>query len=120
MNSKLKLALKENFSIEKRATLLVIVAFLGLPAIDAIAKVLATSIPAGQVAWTRFVFQTVLMAPFFLRAVTIRKPQYLFLQTLRGILIASTTVLIFAAVKLMSLAEVISIFFVEPLLVTLF
>ena len=120
MNSKLKLALKVNFSVEKRATLLVIVAFLGLPAIDAIAKVLATSIPAGQVAWTRFVFQTVLMAPFFLRAVTVREPQYLFLQTLRGILIASTTVLIFAAVKLMSLAEVISIFFVEPLLVTLF
>ena len=38
---------------------------------------------------------------------------------MRGILIASTTVLIFASVKVMPLAEVISIFFIEPLLVTI-
>jgi len=38
---------------------------------------------------------------------------------MRGVLIATTTVLIFSAVKLMPLAEVIAIFFIEPLIVTL-
>ena len=38
---------------------------------------------------------------------------------MRGVLIACTTVLIFASVKFMPLAEVIAIFFIEPLLVTM-
>ncbi|MBH67527.1 MAG: EamA family transporter [Rhodospirillaceae bacterium] len=111
--SKLKL------SAEKKAILIAIIAFLVLPAIDAIAKLLATSISAGQVTWFRFVFQTGFMAPFFFNAIRIRKPQNIVLQGMRGILLAVTTVLIVAAVQLMPLAEVISIFFVQPLLAAL-
>ena len=80
---------------------------------------MSTDISAGQIAWTRFLIQTIIMLPFFLSSMRLEKNRSLVPQALRGILIAATTVLIFAAVKLMPLAEVISIFFIEPLIVTL-
>ena len=107
------------FSNHTSAVSLVVIAFLALPAIDAIAKFISKDISAGQIAWTRFLIQTLIMLPFFLKTMHLEKNRYLFPQALRGILIAATTVLIFAAVKLMPLAEVISIFFIEPLIVTL-
>ena len=107
------------FSTHHTAISLVVIAFLVLPAIDAIAKFMSTDISAGQIAWTRFLIQTLIMLPFFLNTMRLKKNHSLFPQALRGILIAATTVLIFAAVKLMPLAEVISIFFIEPLIVTL-
>ena len=107
------------FSNHTSAVSLVVIAFLVLPAIDAIAKFMSTDIAAGQIAWTRFLIQTIIMLPFFLNSMRLEKNRSLVPQALRGILIAATTVLIFAAVKLMPLAEVISIFFIEPLIVTL-
>ena len=107
------------FSNHTSAVSLVVIAFLVLPAIDAIAKFMSTDISAGQIAWTRFLIQTIIMLPFFLSSMRLEKNRSLVPQALRGILIAATTVLIFAAVKLMPLAEVISIFFIEPLIVTL-
>ncbi|NKB76001.1 MAG: hypothetical protein GKR96_02895 [Gammaproteobacteria bacterium] len=50
-----------------QAMLLVIVAMLLLPGIDAIAKWLSGSVSAGQVAWSRFAFQIAFMAPLVLR-----------------------------------------------------
>ena len=38
-------------------------AMLILPGIDAIAKLLGGIIPAGQIAWARFFFQVILLAP---------------------------------------------------------
>ena len=107
------------FSNHTSAVSLVVIAFIVLPAIDAIAKFMSTDISAGQIAWTRFLIQTIIMLPFFLSSMRLEKNRSLVPQALRGILIAATTVLIFAAVKLMPLAEVISIFFIEPLIVTL-
>ena len=107
------------FSNHTFAVSLVVIAFIVLPAIDAIAKFMSTDISAGQIAWTRFLIQTIIMLPFFLSSMRLEKNRSLVPQALRGILIAATTVLIFAAVKLMPLAEVISIFFIEPLIVTL-
>lgn len=107
------------FSSRQGAISLVITAFLILPAIDAIAKLMSSDISAGQISWTRFLIQTLIMAPFFLGAIRITTIRYFFSHTMRGVLIATTTVLIFSAVKLMPLAEVIAIFFIEPLIVTL-
>jgi S-adenosylmethionine uptake transporter len=101
------------------AIALMVIAVLILPAIDAIAKVLSTTIPAGQVAWARFIFQVAFLAPFVLSAYRRTPATNLGIQALRGVLIATTTVLIFAAVKVMPIADVIAIFFVEPLIVTL-
>ena len=107
------------FPRRKLALFSIVFAFLFLPAIDALAKLLGDNISAGQIAWTRFFIQTILMFPVFFWVLRKHKTQKIFLQAMRGILIASTTVLIFASVKIMPLAEVISIFFIEPLLVAI-
>ena len=104
---------------KKIALFLIVFAFLFLPAIDALAKLLGDRISAGQIAWCRFLIQTILMGPIFFWALRKHKAQKILLQFMRGVLIASTTVLIFASVKFMPLAEVIAIFFIEPLLVTM-
>ena len=104
---------------KKIALFLVVFAFLFLPTIDALAKLLGDSISAGQIAWSRFLIQTILMCPIFFWGLRKHKTQKIFLQFMRSVLIACTTVLIFASVKFMPLAEVIAIFFIEPLLVTM-
>ena len=101
------------------AVALMVIAVLILPAIDAIAKLLSATIPAGQVAWARFIFQAAIMAPFVAAGYRRMPVANLGIQALRGILIATTTVFIFAAVKLMPIADAIAIFFVEPLIVAL-
>ena len=111
-------ASKRDRSVEI-AVALMVVAVLILPAIDAIAKLLSATVPAGQVAWARFVVQAALMAPFVAAGFRRAPVANLGFQAARGILIATTTVLIFAAVKLMPIADAIAIFFVEPLIVTL-
>ena len=104
---------------KKIALFLIVFAFLFLPTIDALAKLLGDRISTGQIAWCRFLIQTILMGPIFVWALRKHRAQKILLQFMRGVLIASTTVLIFASVKFMPLAEVIAIFFIEPLLVTM-
>jgi S-adenosylmethionine uptake transporter len=91
-----------------------------LPGIDAIAKFLSDSVPAGQVSWARFAFQTLAMLPFVLHSRGLRWPRHFWLQALRGCAIAMTTLIFFAALRFLPLADAIAIFFVEPLLLTLF
>ena len=49
------------------AMLIMVVAMLLLPAIDALAKVLSATVPVGLIVWSRFAFQTTLLAPDALR-----------------------------------------------------
>ncbi|NCF27156.1 MAG: EamA family transporter [Gammaproteobacteria bacterium] len=98
---------------------LMVLAMLILPGIDAIAKWLSTTISSGQVAWSRFFFQTLLMLPLFLRTRGPILTPALPLHALRGALIALATLLFFSALKYLPLADAISIFFVEPLILTL-
>ncbi|MCK5361707.1 MAG: DMT family transporter, partial [Gammaproteobacteria bacterium] len=101
------------------AMTLMLLAMLILPGIDAIAKWLSSSISSGQVAWSRFFFQTLLMLPLFLRTRGPILTPALPLHALRGALIALATLLFFSALKYIPLADAISIFFVEPLILTL-
>lgn len=101
------------------AMLLMLAAMLILPGIDAIAKWLSGAIPAGQIAWSRFFFQTLLMLPLFLRTGGALSTPVLGLHALRGALIALATLLFFSALKYLPLADATSIFFVEPLILTL-
>ena len=96
-----------------------VVAVLALPSIDAIAKFLSTTDPAGQVAWTRFLIQAILIAPFVLGSADRERSIQVAAQALRGVLIVTTTVLMFTAVKYMPMADAIAIFFVELLVVAL-
>jgi len=98
---------------------MMITAMLMLPGLDAIAKWLSGSVSSGQVTWSRFFFQIIFMTPLLLRT---RGPWFspvLLLHGARGFLIAAATLLFFSGLKYLPIADAISIFFIEPLLVTL-
>jgi S-adenosylmethionine uptake transporter len=102
-----------------RAMAMMIMAMLMLPGIDAIAKWLSGSVSSGQVTWSRFFFQIILMSPLLLRT---RGPWFtpaLLLHAARGSLIAFATLFFFTGLAYLPLADAIAIFFIEPLLVTL-
>ena len=99
--------------------LLMAAAMLILPSIDAIAKFLSESVGAGQVTWSRFFFQTLFMLPLALRIRQRTALSSLWIHAARGILLAAATVLFFIALKSLPIADAISIFFVEPLLLTI-
>ncbi len=94
-------------------------AMLLLPGIDAIAKWLSSSISAGQVTWCRFLFQTLFLLPFILQARGLFVVSSLWLHALRGALLVAATLFFFSGLVYLPLADAISIFFVEPLMVTI-
>lgn len=107
-----------------------VLAMLMLPGIDALAKLVSGSVSAGQTAWARFFFQIILLAPaivwqgglsqsglIFNRALLFNRA--LWAHAARGFLIALATLLFFAALKVMPLADAIAVFFVQPFIVTL-
>lgn len=98
-----------------------VIATLTLPGIDAIAKFLSPTVSAGQVTWSRFLVQTLLMLPLALRANAQHSASLglLCVHLARGALLAFATLLFFHALKFLPIADAISIFFVEPLLLTL-
>ncbi len=98
---------------------LMIVAMLIVPGIDAIAKYLSATVSAGEVTWSRFLFQVLFLAPIAFFGARPMLPSDLALHALRGALIAATTLLFFVALKDMPIADAISIFFVAPLILTL-
>ncbi len=98
---------------------MMIVAMLMLPGLDAIAKWLSGSISSGQVTWSRFAFQILLMTPLLLRTQGPWFNRTLYLHAVRGALIAGATLLFFSGLAYLPIADAISIFFIEPLLVTL-
>ncbi|MEL6279691.1 MAG: DMT family transporter [Pseudomonadota bacterium] len=103
-----------------RGVVLMICAMLFIPGIDAIAKLLADRVPAVQISWSRFFFQTLYIAPIILltigpAAMRAKNPPVVIL---RGELIAAATLFFFTSLRYLPLAEAIAIFFVEPLLLT--
>lgn len=94
-----------------------------LPIMDAIAKYMAVvgGMSPAQVTFYRFFFQLVCTLPLLL----VVSPRALFsakrpwMNYLRGVLHASASLLFFAAVKYMPLADVFAIYFVEPFMLTM-
>jgi S-adenosylmethionine uptake transporter len=104
-----------------KGMLIMAVAVLTLPGLDAFAKLAAESVPVGEIAWFRFIFQTLVLLPFVLwRHRGWPRVHRLPVHALRGALMALATLLFFAALARMPMAEAIAIFFVEPLILTLF
>lgn len=96
-------------------------AMIFIPGIDAVAKYVGgQGVPALQIAWSRFLFQIMLVAPIVLIVVGVAGlwPKHLALVTLRGALMGFATFFFFTAVQYMPIADAISIFFVEPLILT--
>ncbi|OHV81503.1 DMT family transporter [Rhizobium sp. LCM 4573] len=93
-----------------------------LPLMDAIAKYMATfeGMSPGQVTFYRFFFQFVCMLPLvFFAGGSIFRARRPWMNLLRGALHASASLMFFAAVKYMPLADVFAIYFVEPFMLTM-
>ncbi len=108
------------FSQTVQGLLLMTVAMLVAPAMDAIAKFISGTIPAVEVGTARFFFQFIYLAPIVLalKGSPGFWPRLPLLNTIRALLMAAATVIFFTAVKWMPVADAIAIFFVEPLILT--
>lgn len=97
------------------------IAMLMVPVMDIIAKYLALSLPPLEITFGRFSFQllvclVIALVSGDLRRLRSRRP---FVNLLRGFLLSSAVLCFFTAVKFMSVATAISIFFVEPMILTI-
>lgn len=91
------------------------------PGIDIFAKLATQTMPPGQVALARFSVQAVVLWPLIAALGRLRfmTPRALGLHALRGLLMSIATTAFIAAISRMPVADAISIFFVEPLILTL-
>ncbi|MDC1383933.1 DMT family transporter [Candidatus Puniceispirillum sp.] len=94
-------------------------AMLLIPILDVFAKLLGQSLHPVEVSLMRFVIQTLLTVPLVIWAHQWQVPKgTLLMQFARGVLLAIATVFFFAALQHLPMAEAISIFFVQPLILT--
>lgn len=103
-----------------KGVMLMVLAVMLLPGLDAIAKTVGERLPVGQIVWSRFFFQSIYMgvaSGVFLQREQRRITQPL-QHLLRACMISLATLLFFSALQALPLAESISIFFVEPLILT--
>ncbi|MGB3146466.1 MAG: DMT family transporter [Paracoccaceae bacterium] len=104
-----------------RAIALMLTAMALLPGIDVIAKFLGQSgMPIVQIVWARLIFGALLTLPFAVRHVGFRGllPGRPMMHLLRGALLMAATFFFFFSLKTLAIAEALSIFFVQPLIVT--
>ncbi|MTI07683.1 DMT family transporter [Roseibium denhamense] len=96
-------------------------AMLIVPVMDIIAKYLSAYLPPPQITFGRFFFQFLICLVLAVgtgRLLKMRGHQPL-LNYARGLLLATASLSFFIAVKYMSVATAISIFFVEPMILTI-
>lgn len=95
-------------------------AMLILPAMDVIAKYLSDTISGVQVAQARFGFQMSVLLPAVLICHGVKGlvPHNVWLNTLRSLLMAGAIACFFTALKWMPVADAISVFFLEPMILT--
>jgi len=91
-----------------------------VPFMDAIDKQLSGHLPVLQLVWARYFFHFCLIFPVVMLRYGPRRmvPPRPLLQLLRGGLLLASTILFFAAIAEMPLADALALIFVSPLLVT--
>lgn len=93
-----------------------------LPFLDVCAKFLGRQgIPVIEIVWARMAFGTLMAFPFALRLVGWRglMPKRLVFHALRSIFLMAATGFFFWGLRYLPIADTLSIFFVEPLVITL-
>lgn len=100
--------------------LLMVAAMMVVPFMDMIAKLLSDRYDALQLTWARFFFHFVILAPIVLyryggAALRPRRP---LLQLVRGAFTLLSTILFFAAIARMPIADALALLFISPLVVT--
>ncbi|MEZ7813911.1 MAG: drug/metabolite transporter (DMT)-like permease [Paracoccaceae bacterium] len=100
---------------------LMLAAMATLPFLDVIAKFLGQQhVPIIQIVWARIVFSALITLPFAARISGFKGllPRRPIFHSFRAIFLISATFFFFFALKFMSIADTLSIFFVQPLIVT--
>ena len=102
--------------------LLLVTAMAVVPLMDGIAKYLSATYPVSQIVWARYFFHLIVLAPLVLwrhgrSGLVPQRPGF---QVLRSAFLLLSTILFFAAIALIPLADAIALVFVSPLIVTAF
>jgi drug/metabolite transporter (DMT)-like permease len=100
---------------------LMLIAMAVLPFLDVVAKVLGQQgMPIIQIVWARMALACLLTLPFALKVVGPAGllPRRPFFHTFRAIFLISATFCFFLALRTLSIADALAIFFVQPLIVT--
>jgi len=100
--------------------LLMTVATLLLPGIDIFAKLLTQTVAVGEIVLARFFLQSLFLLPLLLWQRKTLHPVHRYgIHLLRGVLIATASLFFFGALKYLPLADALSIFFIEPIVLTI-
>ncbi len=101
---------------------LMLLAMSVLPFLDVVAKFLGQQgVPILQIVWARLFFGALITLPFTLNLVGARgiMPNMPLMHTARALLLISATGFFFWGLTYLSIADTLSIFFVQPLIVTM-
>ena len=90
------------------------------PVMDTFAKLAANEIPIGQISFSRFFIQSMIIIPIalYLKILYLPRKSEIFLHFSRALLILTATSLFFGAIKYMPMADAIAIFLVNPFIMT--
>lgn len=91
-----------------------------VPVMDGLAKELSARYSVLLIVWARYFFHLMYLLPVVLYRYgpSSLKPRYPLLQILRGGLLLSSTILFFAAIAQMPIADALALVFISPILVT--
>ncbi len=103
-----------------KGIVLMLAAMAVVPVMDGVAKHLSASFPVLQVVWARYFFHLLILFPVVLwrhgaASLLLRNP---WLQIIRGGFLLGSTILFFAAIAVMPIADALALVFVAPLVVT--
>lgn len=98
--------------------ILMALAVLTIPISDTVAKWLSADLSVGEIAWLRFVFQTLFLLPFV--AMFWRGGRLRTIHLILGTFIAASILFLFWGLAHLPLANNIALFFVEPLILVIF
>ena len=100
--------------------LLMVAAMMVVPFMDVLAKLLSDRYGTTQLTWARFFFHFSFLAPIVLYryGAAALKPRQPILQLIRGGFTLAATMLFFAAIAEMPIADALALLFVSPIIVT--
>ena len=92
------------------------------PVMDTFAKLASSKIPIIEIAFFRFLIQSILLFPIglILKVLYFPESKELALHFIRALFILTATSLFFGAIKYMPMADAIAIFLVNPFIMTIF
>ncbi|MFL2815185.1 MAG: DMT family transporter [Candidatus Puniceispirillales bacterium] len=90
------------------------------PVMDTFAKLASNEIPIGQISFSRFLVQSLIIIPIaiYLKVLYLPSLKETFLHFIRALFILIATSLFFGAIKFMPMADAIAIFLVNPFFMT--